>query len=325
MTGKGTITSAPNRRLKLALLALAAWLALLCALGGWWGKLVLVQGARIAELEHASGAAAANEEWLRTQRMLAWESATFFLLLLLCSGVQLWVYWRDLKRTQSLQAFFASLTHELRTPLTSIRLQAESLAERGSERGREPGREPGREEDPLILRLLEDTTRLEAQVERTLELARVEGGGPIFTQAVALKPWLERFLRAQAPLPHVEVSAELDADLAVEADPAALQVILRNLLENSIRHSRRSPVKVELQARTRGSEVELRVRDDGEGFRGDARRIGRLFEKGPGSQGAGVGLYLVDMLMSRMGGRASFAAGPGFEVVLSFREGRTGG
>jgi signal transduction histidine kinase len=306
MTGKGSISAAPNRRLKLALTGLAAWLALACALGAWWWRLLLAQAGRIAELEEAAGVgAAAHEEWLRTQRMLGWESATFFLLLLVCSGFLVWVYWRDLRRTQSLQAFFASLTHELRTPLTSIRLQAESLAEAGPA-------------GPLLERLLEDTTRLEAQVERTLELARVEGGGPLFTQAVALKPWVERFLRAQ-PTPNLEVRAEVAADLAVEADPASLQIILRNLLENSIRHSRRSPVRVELQAQARGSAVEIRVRDDGEGFGGDTRKIGQLFEKGPASHGAGVGLYLVDVLMERMGGRATFAGGPGFEVVLSFR------
>ena len=94
-------------------------------------------------------------------------------------GVLFWLYWRDAKRTRSLQAFFASLTHELRTPLTSIRLQAESISD---------GLADHPEQKDFLQRLLEDSQRLELQVERVLELARVEGGGPIFTQAIQIVP-----------------------------------------------------------------------------------------------------------------------------------------
>ena len=45
---------------------------------------------------------------------------------------------------------------------------------------------------PLINRLLEDTSRLEAQVEKTLELARLEGGGALDLQPLPIRAWLER-------------------------------------------------------------------------------------------------------------------------------------
>ena len=48
--------------------------------------------------------------------------------------------------------------------------------------------------------------------------------------------------------------------------------------------------------------------DAGQGFAGDAGRLGSLFYRGQRSQGAGVGLYLIRMLMQRMGGRAEFAS-----------------
>ena len=55
---------------------------------------------------------------------------------------------------------------------------------------------------------MEDTMRLESQVERTLELARVEGGGPVFPEPMELKPWLDqtgerlaRLLRRQGSHP----------------------------------------------------------------------------------------------------------------------------
>src|SRR5690606_29195371 len=95
---------------------------------------------------------------------------------------------RDRKRTRSIQAFFASLTHELKTPLTSIRLQAESIAD--------PTNDDAFKRQ-LVERLLADTSRLEAQVERSLELARLEGGGPVFVQGYELKNLIERGLRQQ--------------------------------------------------------------------------------------------------------------------------------
>src|SRR4051812_42626283 len=177
MTGKGGITYAPNRRLRLMLGAHVAWLAIVCGLGAWWGRLLLRQAAKIAELEQAAGLAQseAHRQWEQTQRMLFWESGTYFGLVILATGLVIFLYLRDARRARMLEAFFASVTHELRTPLTSIRLQAETIAESlaASSADRE-----------LVNRLMQDTMRLESQVERTLELARVEGGGPVLKHSI---------------------------------------------------------------------------------------------------------------------------------------------
>jgi signal transduction histidine kinase len=288
------------------LAAYAVWLVTLIGLAAWWGRLLMRQAAHIAELESRLGLPGTSLV-AHTSRMMFWESATFFVLLFASGAALAWLTWHEARRARSLQAFFAAVTHELRTPLTSIRLQAESLSD-----------EVG--DGPLVGRLLEDTGRLEAQVERTLELARVEGGGPVFSRPLALKSWLDYALRSHR---QIQVAAELDAELEIRADPGALQVILKNLLENSRRHagsaaSERAP-SVRLTAERRAGWVVLHYRDDGPGFTGDHRRLGRLFYKGHDSPGAGVGLYLVSMLMKRMGGRAEFAGRSGFETELWFR------
>ena len=127
MTTKGVLSSVPHRRLRIFVIAQLTWIGMVCLLGAWWGRLLLSQALRIAELENALGWAVnvTQMQWHRTQRMLFWESLVFFGLLVACTLLLFWFYWRDLKRARGLQAFFASVTHELRTPLTSIRLQAE--------------------------------------------------------------------------------------------------------------------------------------------------------------------------------------------------------
>ncbi|MBI2605537.1 MAG: HAMP domain-containing histidine kinase [Deltaproteobacteria bacterium] len=322
MTGNGTITTFLRRRLRAATVILALWQLLVCVLGVWWGSLLLRQGKRIAELEGALGVSRelSTMHFLRTQRMLYWEFSVYVLLLVGSTAFLSWVYYRDLKRTRAMRSFFAAFTHELRTPLTSIRLQAESIAESASD------------PKPLIARLLEDTSRLESQVDKTLELARVEGGGPVFTQPLRLKPWIERIARswAETYARRLELRVQLEdvpEDVAIEADPVALQIVFRNLVENAFRHSGRENLVVTITARRAPGSVELFFRDNGNGFTGTDVRLGTLFAKGPASQGAGVGLYLVKVLVERMNGAVSFGNAKndgktlaGFEARLRLQE-----
>jgi signal transduction histidine kinase len=319
MKMKKKLSSGPDRRFKIMVGAHLIWLAIGCFLGAWWGKLLLTQAKRIAELEGMLGLSAGltQDQWHRTQRMLFWESMTFFGLLLASMVFLFWLYWRDLKRAKGLHAFFASVTHELRTPLTSIRLQAESIAENLVG-------EPSQRN--LLQRLLEDTIRLEAQVERTLELARVEGGGPVYTQPLQLKPWVDRFLKTWASdyVGKVEFESHVD-DVLIEADPAAIQVIFKNLLENSVRHAKKEKVFVSISTVLKDRKTGLVLQDNGCGYGGDGKSLGQLFQKGPSSQGTGVGLYLVKVLMKRMGGWAEFQFDSGFSVSLWFNEGSSHG
>jgi len=248
--------------------------------------------------------------------MLIGESSVFLILLLAVSALLAWFYMRESRRARGMQAFFAAVTHELRTPLTSIRLQAEAIAE-------------GDQRAELARRLLEDSNRLESQIDKTLELARIEGGGPLAEQSVPLQGWLPRTAAgiAEAHGSRVELSVEMDEVLPpILADAAAVQMILRNLVENSVRHAQLDCVRVVLRAGPRGEQVLLEYRDNGAGCAVRGPELGRLFGRGAASGGSGVGLYLVRALMDRMGGRAEFQSSPGngFRAELSFNASREG-
>jgi signal transduction histidine kinase len=302
------------RRTGLMAGVVVLWVVLQVALVWWWAVLIDRQARHIAQLEALQGVAGgiAAQQWSRTRLMLVGESSLFFALLLAVSLLLAWLYWREHKRARSMQAFFASVTHELRTPLTSIRLQAEAMAE-------------GQQSAELARRLLEDSHRLESQIDQTLELARIEGGGPLSEQAVPLHSWAPRALEgilAAYPKRAVELELQIDASLPpVLADAGALQMILRNLIDNSVRHARRNPVQVRLLAMQRDGHIVLGYQDNGVGVPSSPGRLGRLFARGAQSSGAGVGLYLVRRLMQRMGGRIRFSAAPGegFACELMFR------
>ncbi len=304
-----------NRRFGVLLAAHVVWLALICILGFWWGRLLLRQAGKIEELQVTTGqtVADAHAQWERTHHMVFWESSSFLALIFLSAAFIFWVYWRDMRRARSIQAFFASVTHELRTPLTSIRLQAESIAESFSESSSERA---------LVGRLMEDTTRLEAQVERTLELARVEGGGPVFVQSLQLKPWLDRMVQSWREVygNRLEIQTASIEDVTIEADPTCLQTILKNLLENTLRHSKRERAGVVFSTSASPIGICLCYQDNGKGYEGDPQQLGQLFFRGASSQGTGVGLYLIKTLMRKMGGKADFTQSgkSGFKANLDF-------
>jgi signal transduction histidine kinase len=315
-SGKGSLSVVPVRQTRWIAATVALWLLLLMALVAWWSTLVMRQARRIAELEALVGQNSGDVE--RTRLMLAGESAFFVLLLLSLSLALAWLYWRENSRARSMQAFFAAVTHELRTPLTSIRLQAEAIAEGGHESGQSAD---------LARRLLEDSHRLESQIDKTLELARIEGGGPLAEQAIPLRGWLDHCVAdcAQAHGDRLDALVHVEPSLPpIMGDAAAVQMILRNLIENSVRHSGMNPVSVRLTAREREGAVVLEYHDAGRGLSGDPRRYGALFGRGSGSNGSGVGLYLVRALMRRMGGRVDLIAAPGegFRAELLFRVAR---
>jgi signal transduction histidine kinase len=317
MNAKGALSVTPRRRLRIAAILGAAWLAFLIALGGWWVSIVMRQSSRIAQLELAGGAAASavDAKWEQTRRMLYWESSTFLLLLLTLSVLLFWLYWREYRRTRAMQAFFAAVTHELRTPLTSVRLQAEAIA---------LNRNNAQPDSELTRRLLDDTYRLESQIDKTLELARMEGGGSLAEQEIPLDPWLERVLDSIAAThgARLRVATHVAKGLPpIRGDAAAVQMILRNQLENSVRHAQRTPVQVNVDALANAAGVEIHYRDDGSGSSERPTALGKLFQRGGTSSGTGVGLYLTRVLMERMGGSVSFgtAAQGGFETRLQFR------
>ena len=313
MDSKGALSVQPARQSRLVAVLAGVWVIIILVLAAWWASIIMRQSGQIAELGLATGqsTAAVNAELAVTHRMVFWELSTFLLLLLTLSAALFWFYWRDMQRARATQAFFAALTHELRTPLTSVRLQTEAIAE-------------GEPNPELVERLLADTHRLESQIDKTLELARIEGGGSLAEQAIRLESWLERVLRSIAAIHGEQAQLEVTVEPAlppIRGDTAAVQMILRNLVENSVRHGDRDSVRIDVSARRSGNGIELRYRDNGRGPGDAPAKLGRLFQRGGSSSGTGVGLYLVRVLMDRMGGKVAFAQAEdgGFEARLSFQ------
>jgi signal transduction histidine kinase len=107
-----------------------------------------------------------------------------------------------------------------------------------------------------------------------------------------------------------------DAPCTIEADPDAISVALRNLLDNALKYSPECPsVWVEWSARE--DFVAIEVRDSGRGIPESERRaIFQKFVRGSAAaatnvKGSGVGLAMVRHIVSAHGGAITVASEPG--------------
>lgn len=314
MTGQGQLSIRPIRQLRWVLGIQLFWIAFIAVLAVWWGSVILDRSEKIVslkkELAAAQGMTLTEEpkDLIAAKRMIYAESSAFAFLMVSSTFLVIWFFRREKSRAKAMQAFFASVTHELRTPLTSIRLQAESIHDAVVEKELPTIH-------PLVDRLMDDTTRLQTQVDRTLELARLEGGGLLHLSGISIADWFSRERGEFEGRKDHEVEFKVSiAPQRILADPGALRTILRNLVENSIRYSGMQPTVVTVDGALDRDRYVLTVSDPGHGLQGSgaaSRRLGQIFQRGAHSQGAGVGLYLVRALSEKMGGKASFGDRPG--------------
>ncbi len=301
-------TTARNFKLLIALQAFSLGLVLFLAL--WWGTLIRNYSDQVRELELKLGSdiTTVTDKHQRVQNMLMGESATFLFLLIASNSFLIFYTFRDYRRQKSLQAFFASVTHELRTPLTGIRLQAEAIADQT------PANSPI---SNWTGRLMQDVSRLEGQVQRTLELARIEGGGKLMLQPVSLNKQFEKWKETSNLFNPEQIVVDIQGEaISVNADPAALSVIFRNIVENAQKYSTSNPTQLKVQFSNNSMNC-IHLNPD---LSSPPDHYGRLFSRGSKSQGAGVGLYLIAALMKNMNGSVQFLAQNSFETKMTFQK-----
>ena len=265
-----------------------------------------------ARLAPEVAAALDNEERSR-QRQYAWEGSFFLLALGLCIAVIGRALRAEALVHEEQDSFLALVSHQFKTPLASLQLSLETLALRAPEPA---------QARVLIERMLADLARMELMVTQILESARLERGRVDFkSEPLPLAAAVTRVLaqlEERARRAQVSISASIDPQLTVLSDPLALDVVVRNVLENAFAAlGSAGGGRIALSARRSGAEVELTVEDSGVGF--EPAEAGRLFQKftrlrarGGGAHGTGLGLFIVRRLMELAHGRVSaHREGPG--------------
>ena len=218
-------------------------------------------------------------------------------------------------RTALLQA----VSHDLRTPLAGIKASASSL--------RQPDVDWSDADRDEFLRTIEDETdRLTALVVNLLDMSRIQAGAVSpATRPVGLEEVVPAAVAGLGPR-GLRVAVDLPESLrAVVADPALLERVVANLVDNAVA---RSPVDapVRVGAGEVGDRVVVRVVDRGPGIpAADRERVFQPFQRldDTPAHGAGVGLGLAVArgFTRAMGGELSIddTPGGGTTMVIDLR------
>ncbi len=216
-----------------------------------------------------------------------------------------------LRRSDALKtALLRATSHDLRSPITAIIAAGETLRSATL---------PQADREELADVVVGEGTRLDELIEKLLDLSRLQAG-----TAEPRADWCEIGELLHAAVADVEArdpgggsfTFALQRDLPlVRADPAQLERVFANLMENARRFSAGEPVSV--RARVVGSRLVVRIVDQGPGIPPAVqRRVFDPFWRGTddrrdGHTGSGLGLAIAKGFVEANGGRIALESVPG--------------
>ncbi len=212
--------------------------------------------------------------------------------------------------------FFAAVGHDLRTPLASMQAAVEALDDGVAT-----------DTERYYRSLQRDIAALHALVDDLFLLARLQAGDVSLERVPTdLSDLADEAIEVLAP-----VARKKDVDLVIEArhrpvvdtEPSAVSRVMRNLLDNAIRHApEASTVRIVLDD---GDGSTVSVRDEGPGFRPEF--VDTAFDsfsrddaaRARDTGGAGLGLAIAHGFVDALDGEIWADPGPGGRVTFRLR------
>lgn len=216
--------------------------------------------------------------------------------------------------------FTADAAHELRTPLAALKAQAQVAL----------GAVDASERQHALAQIVAGCERATHLVVQLLTLARLDARSQDGMRDVAMRPIAEEVL-SQSAGDAIGRNCELvlrDGDAQVRGDALLLHVLLRNLVDNALRHGGGTQIEVGIERQ--GDCAVLAVSDNGCGIAAEEReRVQQRFyraavtapeDAAQDSTGSGLGLSIAKRIAELHGGVMDIGtglAGKGVSVRVS--------
>jgi signal transduction histidine kinase len=211
---------------------------------------------------------------------------------------------REILESRRQQMFIDSVTHELKSPLASIKLCLDTLAR--------PGLSAPQQVE-LRDMMQSDVERLTVFVDDILQASRIAHRRRSQTwtmvNVTTLVTNVMESISRRYGLAEGTFRLRAPTDAETFTDPTALEIILKNVLDNAVKYSSSAPsVEIDLRLQDPGH-LDIVVRDQGIGIeRNQLKRIFKRFHRAPDPlvnerSGSGLGLFVVYRLVRNLGGR----------------------
>ncbi len=239
-----------------------------------------------------------------------WPTMLSVALMLVALGLTVQAHRRSAELARMQTDFVAHVSHQLKTPLSLLSAATETLQ---MDRIRSPEKL-----SEYLDTIHAEAARLSTLVQHVLEFSRVQQQRSYEYEHVDVGALTRETVDAFAhglSSHHVTFDVHIDGPGPyVHADPAALEQVLANLLDNAVKYS--GPIKeITVRVRAERSSAVIEITDRGVGVSpSDQARIFERFYRAPSASprpGFGLGLPIVKELVLAHGGRVDMTSVPG--------------
>jgi two-component system, OmpR family, phosphate regulon sensor histidine kinase PhoR len=247
-------------------------------------------------------------------------SSVVLLIVIFFFAYTLFVILKQRRLSEIQKDFINNMTHEFKTPLSTIAISTSVL------------------KDPSIVntpeRLLNYATiienesqRLKQQVERVLQMARLEKEDiGLKKEEHDLHELIQEAVKTSSFANKASIELQLEAPhTKIMGDKLHLVNVIFNLLDNAIKYNNNTPV-IRIHTSDANGNILLKIQDNGIGIRSeDQRKIFHRFYRVPTGnlhdvKGFGLGLSYVKLIIEAHKGKISVSSEPGngscFSIVL---------
>jgi len=204
--------------------------------------------------------------------------------------------------------FINNMTHELKTPISTIGLSSEVLL------NKDIHKDPERIHRYAQI-IKAENSRLESQVERVLQLAKLDKG-EIQLKKESLN--LQELIKESAEVFRISVEQNGGTittvfnleNKSILADKVHLTNIIHNLLDNANKYSPENPT-IDVKLFSSNGGVSVSISDNGKGMNKEQQKLifDKFYRVPTGSvhdiKGFGLGLYYVKQIINQHGGKVS--------------------
>jgi signal transduction histidine kinase len=265
------------------------------------------------------------EVWMRSLQLVVLLVSGVVLGRVIAQREQLQEILRNTERLHTISTLAAGIAHEINNPLTYVRANLGLLKEHWATAAQEMSEDPrsavggvSTETEELIDEALHGVDRVCAIISDVKALSQP---GTDRRERVDLNVLIDHLVALlSSHLETVEVERHDGAIPSISGNPQQLQQLFLNLLMNA-RHASEAGGKIRIATEAVGSDVVVRVQDEGSGIQPDliARIFDPFFTTKPVGEGTGLGLAIAAEIARNHGGEIRVASEPGFGATFRVR------
>jgi signal transduction histidine kinase len=219
------------------------------------------------------------------------------------------------RANRDLEEFASIISHDLRAPMRAMRYLIEDAE---AAIGTGPA---GAEARDKLVRVREQAHRLSGMLGALFDYSRT-GHKQDAVQSIDLDALVRTIVRTMPTRPGlvIEVAGQWGV---LDTLAAPLDLVVRNLIDNAVKHHDRQQARIEVAAADRGAMLEISVADDGPGI--DPRHHAtvllpfRTLAADVPAKASGMGLALVKRTVESVGGRLELHSDPAVARGATFK------